>query len=202
MIKTLLNAGKIERKNMKVFLDMDGVLVDFLGGLHSVFKEDYDYDVYPYTLGKWNALDELRGGTVPFEIIDGACCERLWAKLNWMHDGIRIYEAVISNFDDVTLLTTPMPNPGSWTGKYLWVKEVLGPCMAKKMIITSGSKSVVAGPDTCLIDDRDKNVKDFGEAGGSAILVPRPWNCMHDLRHKTYEVVEQSIKALKMMEKT
>jgi len=40
----------------------------------------------------------------------------------------------------------------------------------------SWHKEKLAAPCRLLIDDRSENVKAFRDAGGSAILVPRPWN--------------------------
>jgi 5'(3')-deoxyribonucleotidase len=181
---------------MKVYLDIDGVLANFLASLHQTFKLPYDYEEYPYPLGLWNMFTKMNPN-LPFEIIDGACHESFWANLKWMHDGRRIYDLVMSHFHDVSLLTTPMPNPGSWTGKYLWVERELGPCMAKKLIITTTSKDIVAGPDTLLIDDRGKNVEDFREAGGQAILVPRPWNKNYEQSHRSLGHVEFCIDLIK-----
>ena len=171
---------------MKVYCDLDGVLVDFLRGIHKVFKIDYHYDKYPYELGKWNMFSDMMKPEIPIEVISAVCTQRFWEELYWGPDGQTIYYKIMSSFDDVYLLTTPMPNEGSWPGKYRWVLNNLGPVVAKKLIITTTSKSIVAGPDTLLIDDRDKNVEEFREAGGDAILVARPWNRLSFMKHQTY----------------
>lgn len=38
------------------------------------------------------------------------------------------------------------------------------------------TKAMMAGPRKVLIDDSQRNVEAFTEAGGQAVLVPRPWN--------------------------
>lgn len=178
---------------MRAFLDMDGVIVDFLKGLHKVFKIDYEYDKYPHPLGLWDMFSHMQDPEIPFEVINAACSQEFWRDLKWTTEGRRIFDAVSTAFGGCQLLTTPMPNPGSWTGKYMWVERELGPSMANNLIITTTSKDIVATPSTILIDDRDKNVEDFEAAGGYAILVPRPWNSDYKLANKTLEVVRQRI---------
>lgn len=180
----------------KVFCDVDGVLCDFIGGTNRFFKTPYDYDNYPYELGIWDILDDV-GNRVGFKVVNQICTEDFWVNLPWMKDGRLLLNLVINSFNDVGFITTPMPNAGSWSGRYRWLEENLGSVMAKKVIITRESKSIVAKPTTLLIDDRDKNIREFREAGGHAILVPRPWNCLHMLRGKTYTAVEDSIQCLR-----
>jgi len=176
-----------------VFLDMDGVMVNFLGGLHRSLGVPYDVNQYPYEKGKWNMLTDIKGfDDVPatFEQCNDACTRTFWANLEWMPDGVAILRAAerASGRKNIWLLTTPMPNTGSASGKIEWINKYL-PWYSKKVFITTASKSVVAGPDTLLIDDKDENVNEFREAGGRGLLVPRPWNADYGMAHHTLEVV-------------
>jgi len=176
-----------------VYLDLDGVMVNFLGGLHRALGVPYDVNQYPYEKGKWNMLTDIKGfDDVPatFEQINDCCAARFWANLGWTHDGVAILRAVEHAFDrkNIWLLTTPMPNVGSASGKIEWINKYL-PWYSKKVFITTASKSVVAGPDTLLIDDKDENVEGFIEAGGRGLLVPRLWNADYGMAHHTLEVV-------------
>jgi 5'(3')-deoxyribonucleotidase len=185
-----------------IFLDMDGVMVNFLGGLHKALNAPYAYDPYPYEKGLWNMLDAIRpfdfGGNAPsFEECDACCTQEFWANLDWLHDGRDIFKLVTDTFNpgDIFLLTTPMPNVGSASGKVEWIRKNL-PDYKDRMFITTASKSTIAGPDTLLIDDRDKNVEDFREAGGHAILVARPWNKLHMIANNTLVNLDYSIRSL------
>jgi len=179
---------------MKIFCDMDGVLVNFLGGLHKALGLPYDYDHYPYTLGKWNMLTDMGGFKnfkLPFSIINGVCTADFWANLEWMHDGHDIWRAILERFDpkDIYLLTTPMPNTGSASGKMMWVEKHL-PDFVDRTIITRAPKHLLADGGRLLIDDRDKNVTDWYAIGcGYPIPVPRPWNRAFDRRDTTLEAV-------------
>jgi len=180
-----------------VFLDMDGVMVDFLGGLHRALGVPYQYDQYPYEKGKWNMLTDIKGfEDIPatFEQCNDCCTTNFWANLEWMPDGHDIMRLVTSTFkpEQIYLLTTPMPNPGSYTGKVLWVQKHL-PEFSKRLIVTSAPKNLFARPDTLLVDDKDENVEEFVKAGGDAILVPRLWNELHGWADETYQVVKNSL---------
>ena len=186
-----------------VFLDVDGVMVDFIGGLHRAMDAPYSYDPYPYKKGLWNMLDAIRPfdftPIVPsFEECDACCTQEFWANLKWMHDGCDILRLTtnIFNPDDIFLLTTPMPNVGSASGKVEWIRKNL-PAYKDKIFITTASKSTVASPDTLLIDDRDKNVEDFRAAGGHAILIARPWNKLHMIADQTVDSFKHSIDILR-----
>jgi len=188
---------------MKVFLDLDGVLVDFVGGVHNALGLPYRYDEYPYEKGKWNMLGDVGGkfwdGKFPFSVVNGLCSQEFWSNLAWMHDGWRLLHGragIMSKFDDITILTAPMPNPGSWTGKYLWVEKNMPAKFLKNIIMSVVPKSLLAGPDTLLIDDKDENIAEFVAAGGCGILVPRPWNELHGWADEALQVVKNSLEEL------
>ena len=178
-----------------VFLDMDGVLVNFLGGLHKSLNVPYSYENYPYEKGKWNMLTDIKGfDDIPatFEQCNDCCTTSFWRHLRWMPDGYDILTAVEYKFTpaQIYLLTTPMPNIESPTGKWLWVKNHMS-MYYKRTIITQAPKHLLARPDTLLIDDKDENVDGFREAGGKALLVPRPWNRAHLQAGQTVEMVRE-----------
>ncbi len=155
-----------------IFLDLDGVLANFRKGVHDAFDEPYDYSTLS---GKWNFWEDWPG--VTFNMVNNTCDTLFWQHLPWMHDGPDILHAIRNTLglEKVYFLTTPMPNIGSPTGKWAWVRDNL-PVYLKHTIITQAPKSLLAGPNTLLIDDKDENVEEFAAAGGHAILVNRPWN--------------------------
>lgn len=171
-----------------VFCDLDGVLVDFNGSATAIIGAENPPK-------KWRWYEDYEDG---FRRVNDACTWQFWANLDWMHDGHDILRAVIDTFDpaQIYLLTTPMPNPGSASGKMEWIDRHL-PTYNKKIFITTASKSVVARPDTLLIDDKDQNVEEFTDAGGEAILVPRPWNELHGWAGEAYQVVKNSLENFK-----
>lgn len=177
---------------MITYLDMDGVIIDFLGGLHKALGSPYSYVDYPYKKGKWSMLTDIKvfdDIPVTFEECNDCCTATFWRRLEWMYDGLDIFTAVFNRFaDDIYLLTTPMPNMGSWLGKAQWVNDKIS-VFNERLIISTAPKALLATPNTLLIDDKDENIEEFTAAGGQGILVPRPWNKRHRLSGETLYVV-------------
>jgi len=165
-----------------VFLDLDGVMADFIGGVMREFALEYDYNNWPWPVGPdgWNWFEQF--GVTPDEV-DAICTAEFWANLEWMHDGRLIFESVRSYAGltgvPISLLTTPMTNIYSTVGKLIWIRGHLGDEWRKTALVTQAPKAIFARKGALLIDDRDKNVEEWQEAGGVAILVPRPWNKRH-----------------------
>lgn len=170
---------------MKVFLDLDGVLVDFRRGICEAFNRNDPSTNWTF----WENWEGITSG-----MVNAKCNNYFWKYLNWTHDGQEIEQAVRNKFKDIYLLTTPMPNPGSGTGKLEWIKQYM-PWIYDRVIFSSVgvSKSLFAKPDTLLIDDKDKNIAEFIAAGGHGILVPRPWNELHGWANETLQVVKNSL---------
>lgn len=158
-----------------IFLDIDGVLADFRKGVHDAFNKPYFYSTLT---SKWYFWDDWPD--VSSKMVDAICTMEFWIELSWMYDGQDILREVTKYFkpEQVYLLTTPMSNVESPTGKWIWVKNNI-PKYYKRTIIAQAPKSLLAKPDCLLIDDKDENVEKFIAAGGDAILVPRPWNKLH-----------------------
>ena len=81
--------------------------------------------------------------------------------------------------DHVYFLTSPTLDPDSVAGKLEWIQSYAPRWMHRQYMI-GPAKHLCANAESLLIDDRDKNVEEFISAGGQAILVPRPWNSLHD----------------------
>jgi len=158
---------------MIVFLDLDGVLVDFVGGINKAFKLTPSSRPNEKGGTVWNWY---RDYGITDEEFNEVCTEEFWHNLNWMQDGQRILSLLEQRIPKgvIYLLTVPMPNKGSWTGKYLWIKDNM-PEYTERLIVSSAPKKLFA-PGNLLVDDKDSNIDEFILSGGKAILVPRPWN--------------------------
>lgn len=174
---------------VKCFLDMDGVLIDFLSGASKAHGRELPYTKVE-NRGIWET-EQLWGITSDafWKPID-ALGAGFWEDLPKTDECDEIISLVDNYFglDNVAILTAPSDDPNCVIGKKLCLKKRLP--MFKKRVIFTGAKEFLAGPNRVLIDDRDKNIKDFFEAGGYAIRVPRLWNMAHTQSH----VVIQSIK--------
>ena len=184
-----------------VFLDLDGVITDFLTGLHKALDIPYDINNYLYEKGKWDMLADIKTGIeetcFTFQDCNNCCIAKFWAELPWMHDGRDILRAVIDTLglEKVYFLTTPMSNLESASGKMMWVNDNL-PIYLKRTIITQAPKSLLARPNVLLIDDRNENIDEFVKAGGQGILVPRPWNRAYKQVDSSAKVVREQLEKL------
>lgn len=169
----------------KICLDMDGVLVDFVGRaleLHGA------------------SIDQLAAGVWHIEKSLGITPEDFWGKIKghdfWvnleptpeMADIVRMLDPWL---DKVWLTTSPSQDPGSWSGKWCWVEKHL-PMLTRRLMCCQG-KVEWFGPDCLVIDDRDRNCDDAEQVGAKSILVPRIWNRLYPMRSQVVPVIAQRL---------
>lgn len=155
------------------FLDMDGVLADFAGGVSKAHNRPSPY-LEPSSLGIFD-MEKLWGMT-PAEFWVGTRQEGFWLGLEKMPDADAIVDLVCSYFgaENVAILTSPSFDPHCIPEKQQWIKQYY-PQFYSNMLFGS-AKRFLAGPGRVLLDDRDANIDNFRNAGGYAITVPRLWN--------------------------
>lgn len=161
----------------RCWLDVDGVLADFVGGIHKTLGIDFNHYYWPYKKGPkgWDFHDEIG---VSFEELSKLCCFEFWRDLQWMPHGRDILRVVLEFFEpeQITLLTTPMPNIESASGKMAWIEKNL-PEYKQRTIVCSAPKKILAQvPHSVLIDDCQENVDQWWANEGMAVLCPAWWN--------------------------
>jgi hypothetical protein len=158
-----------------ILLDMDGVFVDFAGSVMDMHNRlngtpilhpaDVTWD-FPVQIGFASETDPKF--LAPF---DAAA----WAGFRWTAEGKRLIAGLEAMYgpEGILPLSSPGPYKGAADGKREWLGNNL-PGYQDRLTVTK-AKSRFACVGT-LIDDNDRNVESFRAAGGSAVLVPRPWN--------------------------
>ncbi len=174
--------------NTLCFLDLDGVLVDFVNG---VFRFHNFYIPWP-EIG-WEF--DKKSGLSP-DAFWGALGTKFWSTLGSTQECSAIINAAEKKFgkDNVFLCSSPCGTPGCTTGKAAWVDDHL-PGYARRLILTN-RKEVFSGPGRVLIDDRDENVEGWEKLGGVSVLVPRPWNKTRNASTDVTDIVVKAIEAL------
>ena len=165
-----------------VYLDMDGVIVDFVSGLHRALGLPYSVKEYPHPAGVYEMFPHAVSATVGRHTMEsllaGCSTVSFWENLRWDPLGGEILEIIESYGDEIYLTSYPMKDPCTWLGKLRWIDKHI-PQYNNKVILMTAHKQLLAKPGTILVDDRDDNVDKFCAAGGSGYLVPQPWNSAH-----------------------
>ncbi len=112
----------------------------------------------------WRSITRVMWATTPVSVEFGYLLK--WAEARVGRTG-------------VFFLTSPTLDADSVAGKLEWIQTATPSWMHRQYMI-GPAKHLCAKPNTLLIDDSDKNVKAFQEHGGEALLIPRPWNSLHD----------------------
>lgn len=160
---------------MRIFVDMDGVIVDWLGAAAKACGLDVRSPTIRNKLKQGVELQEA------FGISDGAMWSRItpygsewWANLQplpWANELL----TRLAQRGDVTLLTSPGKLPDvaatAAAGKIKYIHQRLG---GMPYIITWHKERCVA-PDVILVDDSEKKYNKFIEAKGAAFL----WPCQY-----------------------
>lgn len=150
-----------------ILLDMDGVLVDFIGGAYGLHQRPMP-DAVPWRIWEEMGLTE--------EEFWAPMGHDFWANLPWTPEGqllVRQLELMVGA-ENICLLTSPCLTPGCAEGKLAWIGRHLP--QYRRQYLLGPAKGFAAGPGKVLVDDHEKNVADFRSMGGGAVLVPRPWN--------------------------
>ena len=178
-----------------VCMDLDGVLVDFVGGLHRALGLNYDVADYPYPAGKYEMFPDAIAATRGRHTLDSltqAChTSSFWENLLWDPLGKQLLSIVEKYSDNIYLVSYPMNHTEAWVGKLRWIAKNL-PSYQNRVILMTAHKKLLANPRAIIIDDRDDNVDKFVDAGGAGFLVPQMWNSKHRYSHSDWTVLLDS----------
>ena len=139
-----------QESEIQIYCDMDGVLVDFEGGIVNYINEDLrDESRVPENLLKTykklqQKLEDL-GRDQEIEVSDltrdpekriqavrkymyarAQDDFEFWKNLDWTPDGKQLWSHIKDKSPQIIILTTPMRCAGSRDGKVEWVKNNLG----------------------------------------------------------------------------
>lgn len=173
---------------MKLFLDMDGVLVNWCKGAHELHDIPWKDGDWPYRRGceGWYFYRELSMHTS--ELFAGQDRE-FWANLDWMPDGKEILKVCERHFgrENICLLTSPWDADGVIDGRCAWVNKHI-PNYNGRMLV-GACKEMCASPRSLLVDDCDANINKWKDNNGVGFLLPRPWNSREHVENKAVNLL-------------
>ena len=178
---------------MFTFIDLDGVLADFVGGVCLAHGKQLPY---PEDRGVWDmakiwgiSLEEFWTPTNSFDF---------WYNLLPTPEAEMIVQTVESFVPkkNIAILTSPSLDKECIPAKRKWVMKYF-PQFSGQIIFTN-AKKFLSGPGRLLIDDDDKNIEAFHSGGGMTVKVPRLWNsewedasiCAQIVEHRLREIAK------------
>ncbi len=159
-----------------IYLDLDGVLVDFVGGVLRAFG--YLPELGANVRG-WDEIPTYLSGLLGQTVTDADMWRRIegasfWRSLAWTEHGRDLLEVCDASGLPIVFMSAPCADPYSAAGKLLWLADNV-PDGARRYALTP-CKHHMAHRGALLIDDGQHNVEAFREHDGKAFLWPAPWN--------------------------
>ena len=184
---------------MRIILDLDEVLVDFLSPaciVHGTTKTQL------IESGIWQP------GISGLHKVLGISLDAFWQKLNaagnefwedlepqpWADE---LLELVIDKSGgDWLIASTPGYSSDCYIGKTDWLKNFFGYKFNRFAVFPY--KEMLANKKTVLIDDQEDNILKFSKEGGRSILFPTLGNVLHRYRLNPMPFVKERLDALEI----
>ena len=185
-------------KKFQIFCDMDGVLVDLVGGVADlVYAEPPEDASKNYIKTQHKAREALEGKPLKAENLDKNSPffkketrnflyrvmmnnRHFWMDLKWLPGGKELWN-YIEKYDPI-ILSKPT-DLQAVIGKKKWVKDHIG--LPKERVQIRYDKTPYAqhnGKIGILIDDFESNTSKFKDAGGLTILYTDPHDAIKELK--------------------
>lgn len=155
--------------NKIIYLDMDGVICDFLAQWNLYSKTGMNPKDFNALVGDEDFYEELR-----------KYGEKYWSEMPWMKDGELLYN-YLKKYRPIILTTPIKDSEDCRTGKIKWVKKFL---QSKTQILFSDKKEDYADSHAILIDDKVSNCNKFVINGGNAIIHTSATETIKQLKNK------------------
>ena len=153
----------------RIFLDMDGVLVNWHAGVEKVLGIKFtDEQLIERQIECSLGIEPIKF----WKAIDDYDC--FWENLEpypWFSE---LWKKC-SDYCETFILSKPhYLSPSSSSGKTRWLQRMLGSEFAD--CVFTKHKYLCANSNSLLIDDHQKMVDEFIAYGGNALLFPQSWN--------------------------
>ena len=138
----------------EIYCDLDEVLVDFMRGANAAVGGDFvkmDKD------DRWNKVNQTKG---------------FWANLGWKPNAKKLHSFIIK-YNPHVLSAYTGRDPTSKVGKMKWLKKNANFKRGNIHLVLRSQKKDYATTDdkpNILIDDYDKNIREWEAKGGIGIL--------------------------------
>lgn len=166
---TAENTPTMTTTDLRIFVDLDGVLADFKRGMERamtvVHGREFEHDEDRYEVDThyrklvWSSIDTYQ------DIYDG----QLWLELDTMADSAVLWRFVLP-FNPEILTATGPKKYRAREQKLEWVPMHFGREVRINIVERAVEKANFAAPNHILIDDKMKAIGPWRDAGGIGIL--------------------------------
>ena len=153
-MKELIELTEVSNEDLpEIYCDLDEVLVDFMRGANAAVGGDFvkmDKDE------RWNKVNQTKG---------------FWANLGWKPNAKRLHSFIIK-YNPHVLSAYTGRDPTSKVGKMKWLKKNANFKRGNIHLVLRSQKKDFATTDekpNILIDDYDKNIREWEAKGGIGI---------------------------------
>jgi len=162
-------------KISKIYLDLDGVLADFDRGVIELAGAK------PLPQGHGDEQQEKEMWDAVRRV------EHFYDKLEFAEGARELFDSIYSRYGYACEILTGIPKPGrniknAAEDKKKWAKRMLSPDIAVNTVLKEDKRLFCTGPDCLLIDDYEKNIEQWREAGGTGILHENAEDTMRQLK--------------------
>lgn len=167
----------------RIFLDMDGVMVDFDSGACAAHGVTPAWLAERRTPGQWSIVDPLGVSLDTFWDRINDQGETFWLGLQpqpWLRELLHLVDTIT---DDWYVVSSPDEAAvgAVYSGKVKWLKRYFGKSFNR--FIPTPHKHLLAG-NGILIDDHQTNVNEFVRHGGQAVVFPSIGNNLYPHRDR------------------
>lgn len=153
---------KYFNKNWTIYCDMDGVICDWNHRFKTLVLNDFNRE-NDTDIKSGDEFEKVYGKGSLWPYVDEFGVD-FWANIEWKPDGKELWNFILPY--NPIILSKPTFSPHCYTGKKIWCKrEIPG-----TEIVLERKKSKYANPKSILIDDTEKNIKEWESVGGIGVL--------------------------------
>lgn len=179
----------------RIFLDMDGVLCNFVDATARLFKTTEEELLRKWEPGVYDICLPLGITTEQLWYAIGTNVHTHWPNLKPYPWAKELWE-LCNKYAPTIILSSPSYDPGCLSGKNIWLNEHLADGEPFRKFLIGPAKEFCAAEEHLLIDDSDAQCEKFKENGGHAITFPQIWNCLHHQIDRRMNLVELAIRHL------
>lgn len=165
-------AAKNNNKKIRIFLDLDGVVTNWVKGATEALHLRIDDPKVRSQIKKGKRIEDFVGGTDNMWRMIENYGEDWWVDLETFPWSMKLFEELRRRAGLFSILTSPSRNPICASGKMKWMKKHFGEDF--KDFLIGSVKHLCACPNSLLINDDRNNVLKFRQHGGYAFRWPDP----------------------------